>query len=225
VTYDDGILVLETPQSPQVSRDVIRTIHERHPNQRIRWAVPTRHHFDHSGGLFRYIEDGATVVTTEGNADFVRRVAQAPRTIGRLDRRAAPAPRIEVFAERRAFGEGTRRVELIDVGPNPHADEILIAFPELKTLFVADLYGLSRYRGAGQPECTSVCRTTGRTQPGIRHRYFGSRPARLRNSSGNRFVWVGTRTKRAKSSYRQRDESARRLGRAPLGSPSLRIGN
>lgn len=141
MTYDDGILVLETPQSPQVSRDVIRTIHERHPNQRIRWAVPTRHHFDHSGGLFRYIEDGATVVTTEGNADFVRRVAQAPRTIGRLDRRAAPAPRIEVFAERRAFGEGTRRVELIDVGPNPHADEILIAFPELKTLFVADLYG------------------------------------------------------------------------------------
>ncbi len=31
--------------------------------------------------------------------------------------------------------------QLIDVGPNPHADEILIAFPELKTLFVADLYG------------------------------------------------------------------------------------
>jgi glyoxylase-like metal-dependent hydrolase (beta-lactamase superfamily II) len=146
VVYDDGILVLETPQSPQTSHNVIHAIRERYPSPPIRWAVPTHHHFDHSGGLFGYIRHGTTIVTTEGNEEFVREVAAAPRMIGQFGHHAMAMPEVqlETFSGRRTFGEGARRVELIDVGPNPHADEILVAYiPGINTLLVGDLYNFN----------------------------------------------------------------------------------
>ena len=82
VVYDEGILVLETPQTPAVSQAVIATIRQQHPGIPIRWAVPTHYHFDHSGGLYGYIREGVAIVTTAGNEEFVRQVAAAPRTIG-----------------------------------------------------------------------------------------------------------------------------------------------
>jgi glyoxylase-like metal-dependent hydrolase (beta-lactamase superfamily II) len=146
VVYDDGILVLETPQSPQTSHDVIHAIRRRYPSPPVRWAVPTHHHFDHSGGLFGYIRHGTTIVTTEGNEEFVRGVAAAPRAIGEFGHHAMGMQQlqIETFSGRRSFGEGARRVELIDVGPNPHVEEILVAYiPSIKTLLVGDLFGFN----------------------------------------------------------------------------------
>ncbi len=141
VTYDDGILVLETPVSPQVSKAVVRTIRDRHPNLRIRWALPTHYHFDHSGGIYGFLDEGVTILTTEGNRAFMERTAAAHRTIGRLTQTTPVTPRVETFRSHHVIGEGTRRVELIDVGPNPHADEIVVAYlPGIKVLFVADLY-------------------------------------------------------------------------------------
>jgi len=143
VQYGDDVLVLETPQTPQTSHDVIHAILERLPGSNVRWAVPTHHHFDHSGGLYGYIGHGTTIVTTEGNEQFVRDVAAAPRSIGRVGHGMSGDAdvKIETFSGRRSFGDGARRVELIDVGPNPHVDEMLVAYiPSIKTLFVADLY-------------------------------------------------------------------------------------
>jgi glyoxylase-like metal-dependent hydrolase (beta-lactamase superfamily II) len=140
VVYDEGILVLETPQTPAVSQAVIATIRNQFPDIPIRWAVPTHYHFDHSGGLYGYVREGIAIVTTSGNEEFVREVAAAPRTLsggsGGTDRVI-----VETFVGRRSFGEGSRRVELYDVGPNPHVDEIIVAYlPELNLLFVADLF-------------------------------------------------------------------------------------
>lgn len=143
VQYGDDVLVLETPQTPQTSHDVIHALRDRLPGSDIRWAVPTHYHFDHSGGLYGYIAHGTTIVTTEGNEQFVRDVAAAPRSIGQVDHgmRGDADVKIETFSSRRTFGDGARRVELIDVGPNPHVDEILVAYiPSIKTLLVADLY-------------------------------------------------------------------------------------
>ena len=140
VVYDEGILVLETPQTPAVSASVIATIRERYPDVPIRWAAPTHYHFDHSGGVYGYVREGITVVTTAGNEEFVREIAAAPRTIG-VASGVADHVRVETFTGSRSFGEGAKRVELIDVGPNPHVDEIIVAYlPALELLFVADLF-------------------------------------------------------------------------------------
>ena len=139
VAFDDHVLVLEAPLSPEVSHNVMRTIRETVPGKPIRYAAITHYHFDHSGGLFGYMQEDVTVVTTPGNEEFVREVAAVPRTLDG----ATPVhhPKIETVTDRRTFTDGARSVVLYQIGPNPHVDEIMIAYiPALKLLFVADIY-------------------------------------------------------------------------------------
>jgi len=39
------------------------------------------------------------------------------------------------------LGSGAAAVELIDVGPNPHSEEVIIAYmPAIKTVFAGDIF-------------------------------------------------------------------------------------
>jgi len=141
VDQEDGILILETPQSPQASRDVIRTIKAKLPNKTIKAAVPTHHHFDHSGGLYGYLKAGIPIITTPGNVKFVEAVGAASRNIGRNTGKADNVTVMGFDEQRYVLGKGHNRVELIDVGPNPHAEEIIVMhIPAIDSLFVADVF-------------------------------------------------------------------------------------
>jgi glyoxylase-like metal-dependent hydrolase (beta-lactamase superfamily II) len=123
---------------------VLAKIAETVPGKPVRYVVPTHYHFDHSGGLRTYIAQGATVITTPGNRAFVERVAKAAHTI-RPDSlsRSPRAPAIETFTGKRVLTDGTRTLELHDIGPNPHVAEVVVAYmPAEKAIFVADLVGI-----------------------------------------------------------------------------------
>ena len=50
---------------------------------------------------------------------------------------------METFTKKRVLTDGTHTLELIDIGPNPHVKEAVIAYlPQQKMLFQADLIGL-----------------------------------------------------------------------------------
>ncbi len=66
------------------------------------------------------------------------------RNIGQ-NRGVVADARVETFSGAHTIGSGTLEVQLIDVGPHPHADEIIISYiPSIKTVFVADIFN---YRG------------------------------------------------------------------------------
>ncbi|UCC49283.1 MAG: hypothetical protein JSV41_03645, partial [Gemmatimonadota bacterium] len=101
----------------------------------------THHHDDHSNGLWSYLQAGLAVITTPGLVAFVGDVASTPR---RTERGLVSLgnPTIETVRDKRVFGRGRNRIELFDVGPNPHAEEILMAYlPEHRLLFLSDVYG------------------------------------------------------------------------------------
>ena len=138
--HDDGVLIVETPQSIQASRDIVRTIQSTLQGKTIKAAVPTHHHFDHSGGLYGFHEAGIPILTTPGNVEFATQVGTANRNIG-VSKGAIASPKVSSFEGRVTQGSGAATIELIDVGPNPHAEEIVIAYmPALKTVFMADIF-------------------------------------------------------------------------------------
>lgn len=141
VDMGDHVVVIEASGSPAVSESVLRTVAEQLPGKPVRSVVLTHHHADHAGGLWTYLARGIAVITTAGNANFVRAIAATPHVEdGRVA--DAPRPRIETFARRRTLGSGPNAIELLNVGPNPHADEIVVAYlPGRKLLYVPDIYG------------------------------------------------------------------------------------
>jgi glyoxylase-like metal-dependent hydrolase (beta-lactamase superfamily II) len=158
VAFRDHVLVVEAPGAGVP--ELIRRVRELAPGRPIRYAAPTHHHDDHAGGARHFMAIGATLVTTPGNRGYFERMARAHSTLRPDSLSAAPRPpRIElVDGKRRVFTDGTRTVELIDIGPIPHAGEMLVAWvPESGILFQGDLFNLPA--GVAPPRGTTTVNT------------------------------------------------------------------
>ena len=150
VAFRDYIVAIEAPGSSEGADKAIQMIKEALPGKPIRYVALTHHHSDHIGGLRSFIAEGATVITTRANRGVVETMAAAPQ-----NDRLARAPRKPEFlfveGGRRVLTDGEQTVELIDVGPNPHAKEMLIAWlPKQRIVFQGDLFFVPEQRRAGR---------------------------------------------------------------------------
>ena len=140
VAFDDHLMVIDAP--PGTAREVISRAAQLAPGKPIRFVVPTHHHDDHFTGVRAYAAEGATTITTPGNASFFRRIVSAPSSTRQPDA-APPTPsaKLETLTGgTRVFTDGRRTVEIHGVGPNPHAHEMLVAWlPAEGVLFQGDL--------------------------------------------------------------------------------------
>lgn len=157
VEFKDYVLAVEAPGSSAGADNVIRRIKEVIPAKPIRYIAMTHHHGDHIGGLRSFIAEGAAVVTTRTNRGVVERMAAAPQ-----NDRLAGNPRKPEFVllenGRRSFSDGQRTVELIDIGPNPHAREMVIAYlPKERIVFQGDLFFVPNNDAPiGPPQATTL---------------------------------------------------------------------
>jgi hypothetical protein len=99
---------------------LIKRIHELIPGKPIRYVAMTHHHGDHIGGMRSFIAEGATVFTTAGEQAGDR--GDGGVEAERSPRREPRKPEFLLLENgRRTIEDGKRRLELIDIGPNPHA--------------------------------------------------------------------------------------------------------
>jgi glyoxylase-like metal-dependent hydrolase (beta-lactamase superfamily II) len=142
VAFNDHVLVLEAPEQifyGSNSVQALAKIKETVPGKPIKYLVLTHHHSDHAGGFREYVAEGATIVTTAGNKSWLEKAATLQSSL--LPRLSLQNKlKIETIDKKRVFQDDKHVVELYDIGPNPHANEILVAyFPKEKILFQADL--------------------------------------------------------------------------------------
>ena len=144
VAFNDHVLVIEAPEQilyANNSTQALAKIKETVPGKPIKYLVLTHHHSDHVGGFREYVGEGATVVTTSINKRFLEGITDSDASL--LPKTSLLRPnslRVEAVNKKRVFQDDKHVVELYDVGPNPHANEILIAYlPKEKILFQGDL--------------------------------------------------------------------------------------
>jgi len=157
VAFSDHMFVMEAPGGG--SAEIIARVKELAAGKPIRFVAPTHHHDDHAGGMRDFIAEGVTIITTPGNRAYFERMGAARRTIAPDPQALRPQPvRLEtITGRRRVLTDGTRTVELIDIGPSPHANEMLVAWlPAEGILFQGDLLNL----GAGRIYPVSANPTT-----------------------------------------------------------------
>src|SRR5215510_3327595 len=141
VAFNDYVLVIEAPEQifyGNTSVQALAKIKETVPGKPIKYLVLTHHHSDHAGGFREYAAEGATIVTTPGNKSFLEKVAATDSSLLPRMKRTLVIETVE--NKKRVFEDDKHRVELYDIGPNPHANEMLVAYlPKEKLLFQADM--------------------------------------------------------------------------------------
>ena len=146
VAFNDYVIVFEAPEQiifANNSAQALTKIKETVPGKPIKYLVLSHHHSDHAGGFREYAAQGATIVTTAANKTFLEKVAAIdssllPKSSGNSRSRSLVIEAIQ--NKKRVFQDDKHVVELYDVGPNPHANEMIVAYlPKEKILFQADL--------------------------------------------------------------------------------------
>lgn len=141
VEQENRIILIEAIGGLTLSQTVLDAIKSTIPGKPVTHVVLTHHHHDHSNGLWAYMKEGAAIVTTPGLVEFVQDVAASPRRT-RQGLETLDQPRIDLVDGKRVYESTKNRMVLYDVGPNPHSDEILIAYlPEHRMIFLSDVYG------------------------------------------------------------------------------------
>ena len=142
VDMGDHVVVIEAPQNEARSDLVIATTKKLIPGKPIRMVVNTHLHFDHSGGLRRYVAEDATVVTHAANTAFFEKAWAGPRTL-LPDQMATSGkkPMFQSVTDRSVLkGSNNRTIELHVLTGNPHNEQTLVAWlPAEKLLFQSDM--------------------------------------------------------------------------------------
>jgi glyoxylase-like metal-dependent hydrolase (beta-lactamase superfamily II) len=142
VGFKDHVFVMEAPIGDGVSRQATAEIKKLFPGKPIKYVAVSHHHDDHAGGIRTYIAEGSTLIAMPGERAFFEKVAKSRFTIDPDALTQNPQPlKIELLKEgKRTLTDGTTTVELIDIGPGGHTDEMLVAYmPAEKLIFQGDL--------------------------------------------------------------------------------------
>ena len=137
IDQQDHIVVVEAPQNEARSLAVIAKVKEIIPNKPIRYLINTHHHFDHSGGLRTYVDEGATIVTHAANQPFYEKAWAAPRTLvaDRLAQSKKTA-QFETVAESHTLTDGKRSIEIHRLAGNGHNDGFLMVYLPAERILV-----------------------------------------------------------------------------------------
>lgn len=142
VDQRDHIVIVEGPQDEARSNAVIAKAKETIPNKPIRYLINTHAHFDHSGGVRTYVDEGATIVTHEMNRPYYEMAWRAPHTLSpdRLEQ-SKKAPMFETFAAKHVLTDGSRAIEIYPIEGSGHNDAFAMVYlPKEKILIEADAF-------------------------------------------------------------------------------------
>lgn len=124
VEMDDHVVAIGGTQTVAAS---ITEMRKHIVDKPIKYGVLTHHHNDHVPGAAAYAAEGATIITFKENEEVVMNAA------------GDETAKLKFVDERMTLTDGKKTVELINIGPTPHAENILIAWlPEDGIIFEAD---------------------------------------------------------------------------------------
>ena len=142
IDQSDHIVAVEAPANEARSQAVIAKIKETIPNKPIRYVINSHVHFDHSGGLRTYVDEGATVVTHQINRPYYEQAWAAPRTLNpdRLAQSKKEA-KFETVTDKHVLTDKNRNIEIHLIANSGHNDGFLMVYlPKEKILIEGDAF-------------------------------------------------------------------------------------
>jgi glyoxylase-like metal-dependent hydrolase (beta-lactamase superfamily II) len=125
-----------------VTKEFLELIARTCPATPVRYVIISHHHGDHVGGVRAFAREGLTILAAPGDVSVVRRALTAPSLLApQAWKETRGETNVEAVPDRRVISDGTRRLEVVNVGQNPHTTENLFAWlPDQGVLLEGDLF-------------------------------------------------------------------------------------
>jgi glyoxylase-like metal-dependent hydrolase (beta-lactamase superfamily II) len=142
IEMKDYLIVVEAPHGERRSLAVMAEVKKLVPNKPIKYLINTHHHFDLASGLRTYAAEGVTIVTHEINRPYFEHAAVNSWSL-EPDRlaKSKKKPVFQAMGDNMVLTDGTRSVELYQIGGNTHHDGIIMGYlRKEKILIEADAF-------------------------------------------------------------------------------------
>ncbi|HEX5106927.1 MAG TPA: MBL fold metallo-hydrolase [Vicinamibacterales bacterium] len=137
IDQGDHIVVVEAPQNEPRSLAVIEKVKSTIPKKPIRYLINTHHHFDHSGGLRTYVNEGATIVTHEMNKPYYEEAWKAPRTLTPdLLAKSGKTATFQTFNTNKLDLKGRHPIEVHMIQNSGHNDAFAMVFLPVEGILI-----------------------------------------------------------------------------------------
>jgi glyoxylase-like metal-dependent hydrolase (beta-lactamase superfamily II) len=142
VEFADYLTVVEAPLNEERSMAVIAAAKKQVPNKPIRYLVTTHHHFDHSGGLRTYVNEGSTIVTHQSNVPYFQKTVMMPATLmPDLQGKSPKQPTFQAVSDKYVITDGKQTLEVYATEGDTHTDEYThVYLPAPRILIEADAW-------------------------------------------------------------------------------------
>ena len=142
VEQSDKVVLIEAPESDGRTLAAIAKAREKWPNKSLGPLVNSHHHFDHAGGVRAAISEGLSIITHEGNRDFIETFVYArphrinPDALARNQR----ALSLVSVRDKLVMNDPVRPVEVYEATGTTHSGSALLVYvPAARVLIQGDL--------------------------------------------------------------------------------------
>ncbi|HEY5824991.1 MAG TPA: MBL fold metallo-hydrolase [Cyclobacteriaceae bacterium] len=135
VNCADHIVILDAPLSSGFSEKTINVIRQKFSNKPIKWVILSHYHNDHIGGLLRFIQQGAGMISTKVMYDFSIRTMEESAEFN--SKQVEQLAHIEVMKDT-LIHDGLTPMRVLRIKNSHVNDMIMVYFPKQKVLWQAD---------------------------------------------------------------------------------------
>jgi hypothetical protein len=139
IKQDDGVLVLESPISPQFAQGVFAKARDEYPGQPIRGVLSTSDSWPHIAGVRQAVAEGLPVYALDLNRPLLERIIAAPHHLhpDALATQTGDA-HLNSVSGKLPLGQGTNRVVLYPLRGASTERQYLVYFPAHRLLYASD---------------------------------------------------------------------------------------
>lgn len=147
VEFSDFLLVAEAPLDSKNGALIISEAKKIAPNKPIKYFVFGHYHPHYLGGMRPFVHEGAKIICSKFNQDYVTYLASAPHSLSPDSLQLEPKPLlIEEIKDTLTITDGTYEMQIYFIGEkSEHTNDYLIYyFPTEKLLFEDDLVWITK---------------------------------------------------------------------------------
>ena len=142
VEFSDFLLIAEAPLSSENGQLIIQESKKLAPDKPIKYFVFGHYHPHYLGGVRPFVHQGAKIISTEDNSEYLSYIVQAKRTVKPDSLHLDPKPlSLELINEQLTISDGKVTMTIYNIGEkSKHTKDYLIYhFPDDRILFEDDL--------------------------------------------------------------------------------------